>query len=56
MAASSWLASAGGSAHGRSPELWYLQMNADGSPADEGSFGYGGYATNDAGAAVPRVR
>jgi hypothetical protein len=40
---------AAGSAHGISQLCGIYKMNADGSPADEGSFGYGGYTTNDLG-------
>lgn len=38
-----------GSEHGVAQNCGIYKMNADGSPADEGTFGYGGYTTNDAG-------
>jgi hypothetical protein len=38
-----------GGEHGVAQKCGIYKMNADGSPADEGSFGYGGYTTNDAG-------
>ena len=45
-------ASAGGSAHGVTQNCGIYKMNADGSPADEGSFGFGVYASYDAGSAT----
>ncbi|EEF60852.1 FlgD immunoglobulin-like domain containing protein [Pedosphaera parvula] len=35
--------------HGVAQLTGLYKMNADGSPADEGSFGYAGYTTNDSG-------
>jgi FlgD Ig-like domain len=36
--------------HGVTQNVGLYKMNADGSPADEGTFGYAGYTTNDSGA------
>ncbi len=38
-----------GTQNGVAQQCGIYKMNADGSPADEGSFGYGGYTTNDNG-------
>jgi hypothetical protein len=38
-----------GTQHGVTQQCGIYKMNADGSPADEGSFGYGGYTTDDYG-------
>jgi hypothetical protein len=38
-----------GTQNGVTQQCGIYKMNADGSPADEGSFGYGGYTNNDAG-------
>jgi hypothetical protein len=38
-----------GTTNGVTQQCGIYKMNADGSPADEGSFGYGGYTTNDSG-------
>jgi hypothetical protein len=35
--------------NGVTQQCGIYKMNADGSPADEGSFGYGGYTTDDSG-------
>jgi len=40
---------ADGSANGVTQMVGLYKANADGSPADEGAFGYAGYATNDSG-------
>jgi hypothetical protein len=38
-----------GTQNGVTQQCGIYKMNADGSPADEGSFGYGGYTTDDNG-------
>jgi hypothetical protein len=38
-----------GTENGVTQQCGIYKMNADGSPADEGSFGYGGYTTDDYG-------
>jgi hypothetical protein len=38
-----------GTQNGVAQQCGIYKMNADGSPADEGSFGYGGYTTDDSG-------
>ncbi|MGD0813481.1 MAG: hypothetical protein ABSA83_07745 [Verrucomicrobiota bacterium] len=38
-----------GTQNGVTQDCGIYKMNADGSPADEGSFGYGGYTTADSG-------
>jgi hypothetical protein len=38
-----------GTENGVTQQCGIYKMNADGSPADEGSFGYGGYTTDDNG-------
>jgi hypothetical protein len=37
------------SANGVTQQCGFYKINADGTPADEGSFGFGNYTTNDAG-------
>jgi hypothetical protein len=38
-----------GTVYGVAQKVGLYKANADGSPADEGAFGYGGYTTNDSG-------